>query len=354
MRPQIVLACTGSILGCLLAALTYYLCPTLFTRFSVGSGSSFENLEDLRVAMRQRKSSEQSSQREVPLRGIVIPNPSDKIIYELEPNRVALFRGQRVEMNSFGMRSPEIAQDKPLHTKRIAVLGDSYAFGWGVPQNSTFSRWLETELNRTAPQGERVEVLNFGVPGYATFQEVGGFFEKGVRFSPDVVLVYFIKNDFGLPFFIRDLNDNSSLLPAPAFDQQTIRSDDQQAQARRKALLRSLDANRALLELAIFCKERNIPVFLAPHPDESAKTLRGKLWVLKNSPGKETIRFLDLQAPFQDIISRDRISSESLSIPHDHHPGAGAHEAVGKALAPMIAPALWPNRPAEPGESQHF
>ena len=341
MKPQIILPIIGSALGGVFALALYLIHPDFLNRLAIREGSSFENLTDLRNSISHRDASEKTSEREVPLRGIVIPHASDRIIYELEPNRTARFRGQVVTMNSFGMRSPEIPLEKPEKTKRVVVLGDSYAFGWGVKQDEMFSRWLEAELVKTAPEGWNVQVLNFGVPGYATFQEVAAFFDKAVKFSPDAVLVYFIKNDFGLPFFIRDLNDSATLLPAPEFERQKVADNDAVGQEKRRALLKALDANRALLELAIYCKEHNLPLFLAPHPDESALLMKSKLWVLKNSPGRETIQFLDLVEPYHNTIQREHISSESLAIPRDHHPGPGAHQAIGKSLAPLIAPALW-------------
>lgn len=341
MKPQLMLSLLGSLLGGLFALAFYWFSPDFFNRLALREGSSFESLADLRNSIAERGESEKTSDREVPLRGIVVPHTSDRIIYQLEPNRTARFRGQIVTMNSFGMRSPEVTREKPEKTKRVVVLGDSYAFGWGVKQDEVFSRWLEGELSKTAPGDWRVQVLNFGVPGYATFQEVGVFFDKAVTFSPDAVLVYFIKNDFGLPFFIRDLNNSATLLPAPEFEKQKVAETDAEGQEKRKALLRALDANRALLELSVYCKEHGLPLFLAPHPDERAGAMRSKLWVLKNSPGKETIRFIDLAESYGQVIERDNISKESLSIPRDHHPGPGAHEAIGKALATFISPVLW-------------
>ena len=341
MRTNLLLALFGSLIGAACVSMLLFFVPSLTNRLATGQGSSFESLESLRASMAQRKESEQSTEKEVPLRGIVIPHPSDSIIYELEPNRTAQFRHQIVRMNSHGMRSPEVPLKKPAGTFRIAVLGDSYTFGWGVEQEKVFTRWMETELAKSAPRGTQVEVLNFGVPGYATFQEVAAFLEKGVQFEPDAVLVYVISNDFGLPFFIKDINGGNSLSPAPAFHQQHIAATDTEALAKRAALLKSLDANYSLVELALYCKKHQLPLFLAVHPDKSAKTTKARLWSLRQEPSKGLITVLKIGPDYRRIISEENIPEETLSIPRDHHPGPGAHEAIGKALGRQISMRLW-------------
>jgi len=75
----------------------------------------------------------------------------------------------RVETNELGLRSPPIdAGREPC--LRILVLGDSYAFGWGVQKNEVFPRQLEAMLVERYPDIS-VEVLNAGVPGYGLHQQ---------------------------------------------------------------------------------------------------------------------------------------------------------------------------------------
>ena len=51
-----------------------------------------------------------------------------------------------------------------LNTKGIAVLGDSFAMGWGVNDNETFSAILEKKINRP--------VYNLAVSGYGNKREL--------------------------------------------------------------------------------------------------------------------------------------------------------------------------------------
>jgi lysophospholipase L1-like esterase len=100
------------------------------------------------------------------------------------------FRGKG---NSLGFRDREHAIEKPPGTYRILVLGDSITQGFGIEAtDDVFTAVLETKL-RT--EGVNAEVLNFGVSGYNTEQEVETLREKGVQFDPDLVVLAFCAND---------------------------------------------------------------------------------------------------------------------------------------------------------------
>jgi hypothetical protein len=92
-----------------------------------------------------------------------------------------------VEINSDGMRGPEVAVEKPPNTYRIALLGDSYVQAVQVPFDSTFGEVLERRLS--ALQHRPVEVLNFGVGGYGSTQELLTLQRKVWKYSPDLVLL---------------------------------------------------------------------------------------------------------------------------------------------------------------------
>jgi lysophospholipase L1-like esterase len=75
------------------------------------------------------------------------------------------------------------------------VLGDSIAFGYWVTEKDGFPRQLEAMLNEAAGKAGRVEVLDFGVPGYNLDQEIEALRTRGLAFSPDLVIVAFCLND---------------------------------------------------------------------------------------------------------------------------------------------------------------
>ncbi|MFH1680427.1 MAG: GDSL-type esterase/lipase family protein [Candidatus Eisenbacteria bacterium] len=114
--------------------------------------------------------------------------------YGLTPGGTGIVGGEPLLVNSFGMRDHEYALNKSPRTFRIALLGDSYTFGVGVPLSATFGKLLEESLNMS-DAGRRYEVMNFGVSGYNTVQELATLRESAARFAPDLVLVAYYLND---------------------------------------------------------------------------------------------------------------------------------------------------------------
>jgi hypothetical protein len=103
-----------------------------------------------------------------------------------------------VQVNSEGLRDREHTKAKPPNTLRVAVLGDSFTEAIHVPVEQTFWSKLERKLgNCAAVKGRKnVEVINFGVQGYGTAQELIMLRKKVWDYSPDiVVLAVFIGND---------------------------------------------------------------------------------------------------------------------------------------------------------------
>ena len=115
-----------------------------------------------------------------------IPNASGRLI---KPEFDVLY-----DINSAGLREREVTPAKPAKTQRLLVFGDSFAEGWGVDLKETIGRRLETELNSGAVDSA-YQVLNFGVAGFGTDQELLFFERVGRRYDPDQILVLFYPND---------------------------------------------------------------------------------------------------------------------------------------------------------------
>ncbi len=98
-----------------------------------------------------------------------------------------------VQVNSAGMRDLERAREKPPGRLRIAVLGDSYTEAIQVDRARAYPALLEKHLNTC---GRPVEVLNFGVSGFGTAQQLLTLRSKVWDYAPDVVLLgFFPSND---------------------------------------------------------------------------------------------------------------------------------------------------------------
>lgn len=105
-----------------------------------------------------------------------------------KPGATGTFRRQDfshpVRNNRFGMRFREVAKDKPLGVIRVAVLGDSFTWGLGVSEQERFTELAERSF------GGAVEILNFGVSGYAPVQYYL-MIDRVLEFRPDVLVVAF-------------------------------------------------------------------------------------------------------------------------------------------------------------------
>lgn len=295
---------------------------------SLKAGSEFENVAELRAAMLQDSPSRPGNT--LNLRELINPHPNDRIIFDLRPGLDVTFQGERVTTNSCGMRDKERSLRKPPGTYRIALLGDSFAFGWGVHQDRSFAAVLERELNRLAAGRRKFEVLNFGVPGYSTFQEVELFKEKGLDFEPDAVLVYFVSNDFGFPFYVHDIQKQGGLLPAVEFVQLARRAF-QPAMEQQRLIEAGLDPNRALKQLAEIAQERGMDLKIMINLTKNMKELVRQLWVLRTRPDIGRIRFAE---DLKKMIELRGLTPRELQLPSDPHPSAAKHELLGLLIVP--------------------
>ena len=98
-----------------------------------------------------------------------------------------------VRINAEGLRDRDYARAKDPAARRLLAFGDSFIEGWGVEVEESVSKRLEARLQKNADRP--VEVVNFGVAGYGTDQELLFFEKTGRRYGADRVLVFFYGND---------------------------------------------------------------------------------------------------------------------------------------------------------------
>lgn len=80
-------------------------------------------------------------------------------------------------------------------SNRLFVLGDSYAFGWGVESSQSFSYFLQKE--------SKFDVRNLSVPSYGTYREITKLIE-GYKIDRQDILI--------LQYCINDLSENQKFL----------------------------------------------------------------------------------------------------------------------------------------------
>jgi hypothetical protein len=204
----------------------------------------------------------------------VFYRPDEVRGYSLRPGAEGRYRREGaafVRINSDGLRDREHAKEKPAGTLRIAVVGDSYAEAFQVERERAFWSVLEQGL-RACPAlaGREVEVINFGVSGYGTAQELLTLREKVWGYSPDVVLLAVTTNN--------DVLDNSRALkltdeiPYFVLDGDRLTLDDS---FRRTAAFRL--RNSALNRLGRWLRE-NLRFVQAIHEGQGALKSRLDAW----------------------------------------------------------------------------
>lgn len=110
-------------------------------------------------------------------------------------------------VNAAGLIDQDYAETRPDDVFRILVLGDSFSEGLRLPMDAAFHSLIERDLRLES--GKQVEVINGGVAGWGTDQQVLFYREIGRRYQPDLVLVAF--------FPANDIMNNSVALESANF-----------------------------------------------------------------------------------------------------------------------------------------
>lgn len=109
------------------------------------------------------------------------------LTYTLRPGRFRFVNREfdvELRVNRAGLRDTEAALREP----DVIVLGDSFAMGWGVPQEQAFPQRLAALTG--------LKVLNAGVPSYGTAREVR-LLRRLDTAALRVLLVQYDENDYG-------------------------------------------------------------------------------------------------------------------------------------------------------------
>lgn len=114
------------------------------------------------------------------------PFKDESVRFEFAPSRYF-----RVKHNSKGLRGPEADYQKAPGVRRILFVGDSFFWGYGVENAEVLTEVLQHKV------GARAEILNGGVTGYGTDQELLWLENEGLKYQPDIVVLGLsFANDF--------------------------------------------------------------------------------------------------------------------------------------------------------------
>lgn len=139
--------------------------------------------------------------------------PDREIGWRFTPGREYWFFGENDHpitgrINAMGWRDRERSVKKPPHTRRIAVIGDSYVEAFQVELGRTFLARAEDRFRATrAPGVDSVQVMNFGRSGMSQAEESIVLDRDVFPCEPDEVLLLFTPH-----------NDIADVNPATAAD----------------------------------------------------------------------------------------------------------------------------------------
>jgi hypothetical protein len=140
-------------------------------------------------------------------------SPNKILRYELKPNIKTTYLGYEIVINSDGFRGKEYPIQKAKNVHRIVIVGDSVALARMIPLEHSFAYKLQESLDRLCPD-KRFEVLNMAVEGYNSIQELEALKTKGLKYNPDLVIVYYCLNDPDYPeyYFQKNFINRHSIL----------------------------------------------------------------------------------------------------------------------------------------------
>jgi len=103
-----------------------------------------------------------------------------------------------INTNNFGGRgSTDYAEQPDSNSFRICILGDSFAFGYGVKDTEVVSYVLEQLLNDDLQATKTYEVLNFGVSGYGQAEQLNLYRNRVINYGCNEVVLFYFDNDLG-------------------------------------------------------------------------------------------------------------------------------------------------------------
>ncbi len=128
-----------------------------------------------------------------------------------------------LRFNREGFRGEDLSYDRAPGARRVAVLGDSFIAGLACDEEDTAVERLERLLAASHPEADW-EVMNFGVEGSSTGQQLALYRHVVARYRPDLVIgAYFVGNDFSdnstrlsrFPRIYYELNEDGALVQLP-------------------------------------------------------------------------------------------------------------------------------------------
>lgn len=280
--------------------------------------------------------------------------------YRNRPGLKGRFYGTPVEINAEGLRDRAVAPEPAPGEFRVAILGDSFPFGIGVPAEQSIPAVVERVLSESAPSGVTVRTLNFGVPSYNTEQELVQFETVGEKLHPRAVALFFALNDIYPKMWVfqkrtswvANAAQRSYAVSLLFFLQRTLRGSNADPGESMAAQYRADNPrwqaiDRSMTALHTRCRAAGIPFVVFTYDDEEREAM-ALVAAIGAREGFPVVPLSLRQDPrFKDLDRREYVNS-----PVDSHPNRKGCEIYGRLVAEaLLRTASLPWAPP-PGEGQ--
>jgi hypothetical protein len=242
------------------------------------------------------------------------PSAIPGLEYELAPGVQRDLGSWSVATSSRGARDGEPNAGKDVF--RVALLGGSFAFGWGVPLEQTWPVLLERELARSIlVQGREVDFLDCAVAGFGVTQQVALLEARVLELEPWIVV---LEHSFEDP--------ESAQLAALPGSRPSIEAQHDPQGAEWK------DFSAALAKARDLVAPREIPRMLVIVPRIPAETWEGYPYAALHAQVAQEARRQGFEP--LDLLERFQLEpARSLALgPEDRAPNARAHAIAADAF----------------------
>ena len=115
-------------------------------------------------------------------------------VYDIKTTRRWIDR--HIQWNSSGYRDDHFWTDKDSRETRLAFIGDSYTFGYGIKNmQQRYTEVLGAKLRSQCAPDKTLKTYNFGLPGNQSQTYVKQVPLEVMRYKPDAIIMQYYMDD---------------------------------------------------------------------------------------------------------------------------------------------------------------
>jgi lysophospholipase L1-like esterase len=272
-------------------------------------------------------------------RELKVRSSDPSLDFEHLRNKSAVLQNINIRLNEWGLRGDAVTPVAP-GDRRILFLGGSTTLGWGVPEEQTVEKQLETML---AGAGLHAQVLNAGVANYNAERYVSRFFKQLTGLNPtDVVVQYFMRDAENLQpgggnILLR--NSELALTLWVAYHRLLDRFETPDLVERYRKIYDPSQPGfvvmmQELKKLAYYAQAHGIRLYFMMIPDVHDLTDYKFAFVhdiMRDFAQHNGYNYVDMLPPMSGLRPQ-----EIWAMPGDPHPNALGHKLMADAIFPVI------------------